>query len=128
MCLTRIWCWSIHGYRNFAREWFLGGEHLTSSGTKTALGINFKLCIHISNRLLHKSVPAFFLKMSYSIFIGVIRRVLKVYFGWKQLKVDYSKNISKEENHGDGFVCSVVGYISVKKNYRKLQFCWCRSS
>ena len=64
----------------------------------------------------------------YSIFIAIVRRVLKVYFAWKQLKVDYSKNIWKEENRGHGFVCPVVGYISVKKNYRKLEFCWCRSS
>ena len=38
-----------------------------------------------------------------------------MYFPWKQLKVDYSKNISKEKNHGHGFVCLLVGYISVKK-------------
>ena len=29
----------------------------------------------------------------FSFFIAVIRRVLKTYFAWKQLKVDYSKNI-----------------------------------
>ena len=126
--LRRIWCCSFHGYRNFARERFLGGEHLTSSSTKTAQTINFKLCTHISNRLLHKTVPAFFLIMSHSFFIAIIRRVLKAYFAWKQLKVDYSKNIWKEENRGHGFVCLLVGYISVKKNYWKLQFCWCRSS
>ena len=33
----------------------------------------------------------------------------------KQLKVDYSKNIWKEGNRGPGFVCLLVGYISVKK-------------
>ena len=33
----------------------------------------------------------------------------------KQLKEDYSKNIRKEENRGHGFVCLLVGYISVKK-------------
>ena len=59
--LKTIWCCSFHGYRNFARETFLGGEHLTGSSTKTASRINFKLCTHISNRLLHKTVPAFFL-------------------------------------------------------------------
>ena len=41
---------------------------------------------------------------------------MKAYFAWKQLKVDYSKNIWKEENRGHGFVCLLVGYISVKKN------------
>ena len=33
----------------------------------------------------------------------------------KIVKVDYSKNIWKEENRGHGFVCLFVGYISVKK-------------
>ena len=41
---------------------------------------------------------------------------MKAYFAWKQLKVDYSKNIWKEENRGHGFVCPLVGYISEKKN------------
>ena len=36
-----------------------------------------------------------------------------MYFVWKQLKEDYSKNIWKEENRGHSFVCPVVGYISV---------------
>ena len=48
-------------------------------------------------------------------FIAIIWRVSKSYFAWKQLKVDYSKNIWKEENRGHGFVCLLVGYISVKK-------------
>ena len=39
---------------------FLGGEHLTGSSKKTAQTINFKLCTRISNRLLHKTVTAFF--------------------------------------------------------------------
>ena len=107
--LKRIWCCSFHGLRNFTREWFLGGEHLTSSSTKTAQIINFKLWTHISNRLLHKTVPAFSLRMSYPFFIAITRRALKAYFAWKQLKVDYSKNIWKEENRGHGFVCLLVG-------------------
>ena len=84
--------------------------------------------VHTFLTLLHKTVPAFFLIMSYSFFIVITRRALKTYFAWKQLKLDYSKIIWKEENLGHGFVCLLVGYISVKKNYRKLQFCWCRSS
>ena len=40
-------------------EWFLAGEHLTSSSTKTAQTINFKLCTHISNRLLQKTIKVF---------------------------------------------------------------------
>ena len=53
--------------------------------------------------------------MNYSFFIAITRRALKAYFAWKQLKVDYSKNIWKEENRGCGFVCYLVSYISVKK-------------
>ena len=68
MCLKRTWCCSFQGQRNLARERFLGGKHLTSSSTKTAKSIIFKLCTHVSNRLLHKTVPAFFLIMCYSFF------------------------------------------------------------
>ena len=53
--------------------------------------------------------------MSHSFFIAIIQEVLKPYFAWKQLKVDYSKNTWKEENRGHSFVCLLVGYISVKK-------------
>ena len=60
-------------------------------------------------------MPAFFLIMSHSFFIAIIQRVLKAYFTWKQLKVDYSKNTWKEENRGHSFVCLLVGYISVTK-------------
>ena len=65
---------------NFARGKFLGDEHLTSSSTKMAEMINFKLCTYISNRPLHKIVPGFFLIMSYSFLIVITRRALKKYF------------------------------------------------
>ena len=128
MSLQRTWCCSFHDQRNFARERVLGGKHLTSSSMKRAWTFDFKLYKHISKRLLHKTVLAFFLIMSYSVFIAIIRRALRAYFAWKQLKVDYSKNIWKEENRGHGFVCLLVGWISVKKNYWTVQFCRCRSS
>ena len=124
MCLKGIWCCSFHGSRNFARETFLGGEHMTSSSMKTAKRINVKLCTHISKRLLHKTMSQLFLIMSHSFFIAIIRRVFKAYSAWKWLKVDYSKNTWKEENRGHGFVYLLVGYTSVTKNYWKLQFCW----
>ena len=54
--------------------------------------------------------------MSYSFFILTTQQALKAYFAWKQLKLDYSKNIWKEENHGQGFVCLLFSYISEKKN------------
>ena len=56
-----------------------------------------------------KTVPAFFLIMSYSSFIAIVRRALRAYFAWKQLKVDHSKNIWKEENRGHGVVGHLVG-------------------
>ena len=48
------------------------------------------------------------------LFIAITRQVLKAHFVWKKLKVDYSKNIWKEENRRYGFVCILVGYISEK--------------
>ena len=51
--------------------------------------------------------------MSYSFFISSTRRALKAYFTGK--KVDYSKNIWKEENRGHGFLSFLVSHISVKK-------------
>ena len=128
MCLKRTWCCSFHGLRNFGRQWFLGCEHLWRAPVRNQLKrsiLNF--CTHISNRLLYKTMSAFFLTTSYS-FVLIIRQVLKAYFAWKQLKIDYSKNTWKEWNCGHGFVCPLVGYILVKKNDRKLQLCWCRIS
>ena len=49
--------------------------------------------------------------------MAIIRRVLKKYFAWKQLKVDYSKNSWKEGIRGHDFVCFLAGYISVKNKY-----------
>ena len=40
-------------------------------------------------------------------------------FCMKTVKVDYSKNIWKEENCRHSFVCPVVGYISVKKKKKE---------
>ena len=40
---------------------------------------------------------------------------MKVQFPWKGSKADYAKNIKKEKNWEHGFVCLLVGYISVKK-------------
>ena len=54
------------------KEWFLGGEHSTSFSIKMAQTINFKLCTHISDRLLHKTVSIFFQIISYLLFIAII--------------------------------------------------------
>ena len=130
MCLKGISFCSFHGLRNFAGERVLGGEHLTSSSTRTALTIDYKLWTHISNRMQNIKVPAFFLTVSYSFFISINQQFMKAYFAWKQLKADHSRNFwrKKKENCWHGFVCPLVGYRSVKMNCWKLQFCWCRSS
>ena len=60
-----------------------------------------------------KTVPTFFLIMSDSFFLAITLQALKAYFAWKQLRVDYSKNTWKEENHGHSFLCLLVGYILV---------------
>ena len=96
-------------------EKFLGGKCLTSSSTIRTWRINFKLWAHISNRLLHKTVSVYFVAMRYSCFIAITRRALKLYFAWKQLKVDYSKNIWKQENRGYGFVCPLLATYPWKK-------------
>ena len=82
--------------------------------------MDFKLYTHISNRLLHKTLPAFCLTMNHSFVIAIIRPVLKEHFAWNQLKVDYLKSIGKEKKRAYGSICLLVIYISVKKNYRKL--------
>ena len=39
---------------------------------------------------------------------------MKVYYAWKQLKVDYSKNILREANRGNGFVGS-LGWLHISE-------------
>ena len=89
-----------------------------SSSAKTAQTIDFKFCKYVSNRMLNKSGPAFFLTLSHSFFIETIRRVLKAYFTWKQIKADYSKYIQKVENGEQDFVLArfSLGAHKVGKN------------
>ena len=68
------------------------------------------------------------LAIIHSFIIEIIRWVLKAYFSLKYIKADYSKNIWKEENGYENFVCPLIGYISMQINYWKLHFCWCWSS
>ena len=120
------WCCSYHSHRNFANEKLLGGENLNIWHlTLKRSTLDFA---HISNRLLHKIVPVCFLTMSYLFFITITPRVLKSNFAWKQLKVDYSKNILKEENREHGF--SSVGWLhtSEKKLLKTAILRWCTSS
>ena len=56
---------------------------------------------------MHKTIP---IPMSYSFFIAITQQVLKAYFAWKQVKVDYSKNIWKEENRRHSFVSWLATY------------------
>ena len=55
--------------------------------------------------------------MSYStlFFTTIFRRVLKKYFAQKQWKADFSKNIWKEENHGQHFGYVLIHCISMEK-------------
>ena len=69
-----------------------------------------------------------FLIMSYSAFAAILWQILKSHFERKQSKTDYPKNIWKEEKSVDAFFWVLVICISVRKNYRKPQMCWCRSS
>ena len=102
---------------------FLGGEHLTGSSKKTAQTINFKLCTRISNRLLHKTVTRFFLIMSYSFFIALIRRVLKAYFAWKQLFKKYLKGKKSR-----ACFCLSLGWLHIsEKKLLKTAILFCRS-
>ena len=52
--------------RIISRERFLDGEHLTTTGWKTAQTINVQFCTHISSRLLHKTASTLCLMITYS--------------------------------------------------------------
>ena len=91
---------------------------LTSSSMKTAEAIDFKLCTHISKRLLHKRMPAIFVKTSYWFYCNALANSGSA-FWTKTIKSKYLKNIWKEEKRGTIFVRILVRCISVKKNYRK---------
>ena len=102
---TNYFVMEVSSYIDFvckSMDWFRYGR---SFGHK-----RLKLFTHISNRVLNKNVPAFFLTMSHSSSIAIIWRVLKACFTWKQLKTDYSKNIWKEENHGFVYHINFVIY------------------
>ena len=73
---------------------------------------------HVSKRLLHKTVPAFFLIMCYSFFIATIWRALKAYLAWKQLKVDHSKNIWKKKSRAQ--FCSCLGWLNISEKIIEL--------
>ena len=113
--LKRIWYCSFHGYRNFARECFLGGEHLTSSSTKTAQTINFKLCTHISNRLLQKTIKVFSNNELF-IFYSNNSTSFESVFSMKTVKSWLFKKYLKGKKLREQFYLSLGWlYISVKK-------------
>ena len=96
-------------------EKFLVVEHLTSLSTEKASKINFKLCIYISNRQLHKTVPVFLLIMSYS-------------FVYCNNSTNFESVCSVETVTGTVLFVTWLATCQRKKNYLKLQFCPCRSS
>ena len=99
MCLKRIWFWIFVGWRNFAGERCLSGEHFTSSGAKIAWTIDLKLRTLIFNRILNKNTPGFFLTVSLSLFFYFNNLTsFESVICMKEsalLKADYSKNIWK---------------------------------
>ena len=93
--------------------------------------IDLKFCTHSSKRLLHKSVPTIFLKMSYSAFAAILWQILKSHFEQKQSKTDYLENVWKEEKCVHGFLGSwlyafqwekaIVNHIYVGPGARKVE-------
>ena len=112
--LKRIWCCSFHGEGISVKNgfWVVNTWQAT---VRKRLKRSINYTHTFPAECCRKPCPRFFLTMSYPFFIAKSRRVLKAYFAWKQLRIDYSKNIWKEKNHGHGFVCLLVGYMSVKK-------------
>ena len=98
-----------------AREWFLAGEHLTSYSTKTAQTINFKLCTHISNRLLQKTIKVFS-NNEFFIFYSNNSTSFESVFPMKTVKSWLFKNYLKGKKSRARY-CLLLGwlYISVKK-------------
>ena len=94
---------------------FWGGEHLTSSSTKTAQAINFKLRKHISNRLLHKIVSGFFLIISYLFFYCNYSKSNNsyrnsLYFPWKHLLC--KKYLKRRKSRARYFLS--LGWLHIK--------------
>ena len=52
-----------------------------------------------------------FLLMSSSFFIAIIQRALKAYFAWKQLKVDYLKDIWK--TNSQAWFSFYLGWLNI---------------
>ena len=83
--------------------------------------INFKLIQNCARVFPTKELFNFYCNNSTS---------FETVFSWKQLKVDYSKKIFKNKKIADTvlFVPWLPTYQWKKKSYRKLKFCWCKSS
>ena len=88
---------------------------MTSSSTKMAQAINFKLCSHIFIRLLHKIVPAFFLIVSYSVFYFNNLTGFERGFCMETVKSKLFKKYLKKRKSRSRF-CLLIGYMSLKKN------------
>ena len=77
--------------------------------------INFNLCAHISNRLLHKTILAFFLIISCSFFIAIIRRVLKHIFHENSEKLIIQKILERKKIAGTVLFVSWLAIYQWKK-------------
>ena len=99
----------------FCQGNFLGSEHLTSSSTKTAQMINFKLNTHVSNRLLHKIMPLFFLIKSHLfIFYCNNLKSFESIFRMKTVKSRFFKKYLKRRKSRARF-CFSLGWLHISK-------------
>ena len=117
MCLKVIWCCNFHGQKYFAKEsfWLLNTWQAPVQKRIKQTTLNFAHTILTACPIKQNCTCGFSDNESF-ISIAIIPWVLEVYFVRKWLKVDYWKNIWKEENCGHRFVCSFVEYISVQIN------------
>ena len=70
----------------------------------------FKLCTHISNRLLHKIVPAFFLTMTNSFFIKINQTSFESVFCMKTGKTGLiKKHLKRRKSHARS--CLSLGWL-----------------
>ena len=105
----------------FCQGNFLGSEHLMSSSTKTAQMINFKLNTHVSNRLLHKIVPTFFLiKSHFFLFYCNNLKSFESIFRMKTVKSRFFKKYLKRRKSRAQF-CFSLGWLHISKKKKLLK-------
>ena len=82
--------------------------------------LNLKIGYIFITECWTKMYPRFFWQWFIHFLLQEFDEFLKRIMHGKYLKVDYSVNIWKEENRIHGFVCPLIGYISLQMNYCSL--------